>query len=190
MEPAARPFFELQQRQKMWNLVLFLEMSTAKQALASIPAPNVEHTCSRGLCRYFHGHTGLEPALFPFHPQLFQVKGQRQQEQLCADVGLAPGQKAAESKVVFQQAKGALHLDGAAETQMDSTFRPDIFLCLLPFLPEGLSEYKLLGPVLVLDPAALCPLRAPATIFTPVPGGGYKLSVPRFCGLPPQIQRR
>ena len=68
----------------------------------------------RGLRGHFHGHTGLKPALFPFHPQLFQVKGQRQQEQLCADVSLAPGQKAAESKVVFEQAKGPLHLDRAA----------------------------------------------------------------------------
>ena len=31
-----------------------------------------------GLRDHFYGHPGLESALFPFHPQLFQVTGQRQ----------------------------------------------------------------------------------------------------------------
>ena len=38
------------------------------------------------------------------------------------DVGLSPGQEAAEANIVFEQSKRALHLDGTAKTQMDSTF--------------------------------------------------------------------
>ena len=82
--------------------------------------------------------------MFPLHPQLFQVKGQCQQEQLRADVALAPCQKPAEPKVIFEQAKGPLHLDGAAETQVNPSLRHNILLRLSPFLPEGFLEYKLL----------------------------------------------
>ena len=141
-----------------------------------------------GLRGHFHGHTGLEPALFPLHPQLFQVKGQGQQEQLRADVGLAPGQKTAESKVVLQQTKGALHLNRAAKTQMEPSLGHDILLCLLPLLPEGFLENELLGPVRILGPAALCPAGTAAAILTPVQGGGHKLSVLHLRCLPPQIQ--
>ena len=71
---------------------------------------------------------------------------------------------------------------------MDPAFRSDIFLCLFPLLPEGFLENDLLGPVRILGPAALCPAGTTAAIFAPVPGGGHKLSVPHFCGLPPQMQ--
>lgn len=122
------------------------------------------------------------------HPQLLQVKGQRPQKQLRADIGLAPGQKAAKSNVVFEQAIGTLYLNGAAKAQMAPAIRYNILLSLFPFLPEGLIENYLLGSVLVLDPAALCPAEVAATVLTPVPGGGHKLSVLYFCGLPPQVQ--
>ena len=52
--------------------------------------------------------------MFPLHPQLFQIKRDRQQEQLGTNVGPAAGEKAAEAKVTFEQSKCALHLDGAA----------------------------------------------------------------------------
>ena len=104
------------------------------------------------------------------------------------DVGLSPGQEAAESKVVFEQSKRALHLDGPAKTQMNSTFGHHVSGCQLPFFPEGFLEDDLLGLIRYLGPAALCPVWAPTTIFTPVPSGGHKLSVLYFCGLPPQMQ--
>lgn len=132
-----------------------------------------------GLRGHFHGHTGLEPALLPLHPQLFQVKGQGQQEQLRADVGLAPGQKTAESKVVFEQTKGAFHLNRAAKTQMEPTFRQDVSCRLLPLLPEGFLENELLGPVRILGPATLGAAGTAAAILTPVPGGGQKYSFGR-----------
>ena len=56
--------------------------------------------------------------MFPLHPQLFQVKSDSQKEQLGSDIGLATGEESAEAKIVFQQGKSALHLDGAAQTQM------------------------------------------------------------------------
>ena len=141
-----------------------------------------------GLRDHFYGRPGLESALFPFHPQLFQVKGQRQEKKFGADVGLSPGQEAAESKVVFEQSKRALHLDGTAKTQMNSTFGHNVSGCQLPFFPEGFFEDDLLGLIRCLGPAALCPVWAPTAIFTPVPGGGHKLSVLYFCGLPSQVQ--
>ena len=67
--------------------------------MSKMDAPNQTQACCLRLCgklfsfleatKSFHGHAGLEPALFPLHPQLFQVKGQCQQEQLRADVALA-----------------------------------------------------------------------------------------------------
>lgn len=75
---------------------------------------------------HFQGRTGLESALFPFHPQLLQVKSQCQKKEFYADIGLASGQKAAESKVIFEQSKCALHLDGAAKAQMNAALCHDI----------------------------------------------------------------
>ena len=50
---------------------------------------------------HFQGRTGLESAVFPLHPQFFQVKGHSQEEEFRTDIGSAPGEKPAESKVVF-----------------------------------------------------------------------------------------
>ena len=107
--------------------------------------------------------------MFPFHPQLFQIKRQCQKKELYADIGLASGQKAAESKVIFKQSKCALHLDGAAKTQIYAALCHDIGGCLLPLFPEGFLEYNLLGLVQILGPAALYPAGTFAAIFTPVP---------------------
>ena len=61
-------------------------------------------------------------------------------------------------------------------------------LALFPFLPESFLEDDLLWFIRYLGPAALRPAGAPTTIFTPVPGGGYRLSIPYLAGFPPQIQ--
>ena len=137
---------------------------------------------------HFQGRTGLESALFPFHPQLLQVKSQCQKKEFYADIGLASGQKAAESKVIFEQSKCALHLDGAAKAQMNAALCHDICGCLLPLFPEGFLEHNLLGLVQILGPAALYPAGTFAAIFTPVPGGGHKLSVLHLRCLPSQAQ--
>ena len=76
--------------------------------------------CLPGLRGHFFRHTGLEPSVFPLHPQLLPIKRHSQQKPFRSYICLAPGKKPAEPKVVFQQAKGALHLDGAAQTQMDA----------------------------------------------------------------------
>ncbi len=78
--------------------------------------------------------------MFPFHPQLFQIKCHSQQEQLRAYICLAPGKKSAEAKVVFQQTKGALHLDGAAQAQMDAPFRGNALRGLSALFPKGFLQ--------------------------------------------------
>ena len=70
--------------------------------------PPASAVCSYlDLRRHFLGNTGLEPAVFPLHSQLFQVKGHVQEEQLRADIGPSAGEKPAETKIIFQQGKGA-----------------------------------------------------------------------------------
>ena len=120
--------------------------------------------------RSFSGTHGFGACPVPTSSIVFQLKNRRQQEQLSADIVLASGQKAAESK-----AKSALHLDGAAETQMNPMTGLDVFGCLLLFLSGRLLKRKLFGLVWVLGPAALCPAGTPAAIFTLVPGGRDKL---------------
>jgi len=46
---------------------------------------------------HFLRHSGLEPSLFPLHPQLFQIKSHGQQKQFCPYIGPALGEKSAES---------------------------------------------------------------------------------------------
>mgnify|MGYP000285311334 FL=1 len=130
--------------------------------------------------RSFSGTHGFGACPVPTSSIVFQLKNRRQQEQLSADIVLASGQKAAESK-----AKSALHLDGAAETQMNPMTGLDVFGCLLLFLSGRLLKRKLFGLVWVLGPAALCPAGTPAAIFTLAPGGGDKLygTAPACCEL-------
>ena len=126
--------------------------------------------------------------MFPLHPQLFQVKCHGQQEQLGADIGLASGEKAAETKVIFQQGKSPLHLNGPAQAQVDATLRGEALGGFRPFLPESLLEAQLLGLIGVLGPTALAAAGTASAVLTPVPGGGDKLAVPDFCTLSPQGQ--
>ena len=130
--------------------------------------------------RSFSGTHGFGACPVPTSSIVFQLKNRRQQEQLSADIVLASGQKAAESK-----SKSALHLDGAAETQMNPMTGLDVFGCLLLFLSGRLLKRKLFGLVWVLGPAALCLAGSPAAIFTLAPGGGDKLygTAPACCEL-------
>lgn len=108
---------------------------------------------------------------------VFQVKGQCQQQPLGTDIGLAHGQKAAGAKVVFEQGKGALHLDGTAQAQMDASFRGEALRGFLTFLPKGLLQAQLLRLFRVLGPAALAAAGAAGTVLTAVPGGRDELAV-------------
>ena len=58
----------------------------------------------------------------PFHPELFQVKSQRQKEQLRAYVLLSACEKATESEVIFQQAERTFNLDRPTQAQMNAKF--------------------------------------------------------------------
>ena len=58
--------------------------------------------------------------MFPLHPQLFQIKCHGQQKRFCPYIYPASGEKSAETKVVFQQSKSPLHLNGSAQAQMNA----------------------------------------------------------------------
>ena len=129
------------------------------------------------LSRHFFRNTGLQPAVFPFHPELFHIKGDSQKEKLCADIRSASRQKPAESKVGFEQSEGAFCLDRAAQTQMDASGGGNIFLRLGSLLPKGFLQKQLLGFSSILSPAALVAAGTAGTILTAVPGRGDELAV-------------
>ena len=81
--------------------------------------------------------------MFPLHPQLFQIKSHGQQEQLGSDVGPAAGEESAEAKVVFEQSKCPLHLDGAAQAQMDAPLGSDALSGFRTLLPKSLLQTQL-----------------------------------------------
>ena len=93
----------------MWkNELAFVKKGTAKPVLKPIPVPNVEPILLSGPTPSFSREHGSEVCpVFPLHPQLFQVKGHSQEEQLRADIGPVAGEEPAEAKIVFQQGKGA-----------------------------------------------------------------------------------
>ena len=137
--------------------------------------------CYLDLLRHFLGNTGLEPAVFPLHPQLFQVKGHSQKEQLRADIGLSAGVKPADTKIIFQQGKGTLHLDGAAKAQMNPPGRGNAPGGFLVLVPKSLLETQFFGPV------ALAAAGTTGTTLTPIPGGADKLAVPYFPTFPAEL---
>ena len=54
---------------------------------------------------------GLQLILFPFHPQLFEIKSQSRKVAFRFHIHLFFRDKSAEAKVIFEKAKGAFHLD-------------------------------------------------------------------------------
>lgn len=70
----------------------------------------------------------LQPPVFPLHPQFFQIETKRKQIQLCSHVHLASRQESAEAKVGFQQPKSALHLNGAAQAEINPAFAGNVLL--------------------------------------------------------------
>ena len=124
--------------------------------------------------------------MFPLHPQLFQVKSDSQKKQLGSDVGPAAGEESAEAKVVFEQSKCPLHLDGAAQAQMDAPLGSDALSGFRTLLPKSLLQTQLFRLLWVLGPAALAPARTTAAAFTPVPGRSDKPAVFFFCVFPTQ----
>ena len=112
--------------------------------------------------------------MFPLHPQLFQIKSHGQQEQLGSDVGPAAGEESAEAKVVFEQSKCPLHLDGAAQAQMDAPLGSDALSGFRTLLPKSLLQTQLFRLLWVLGSAAQTAAGAAGAVFTPVPGRSDK----------------
>ena len=110
----------------------------------------------------------LQSAVFPLHPQLFQVKRQREQEQLRSHVCLAAREKSAEAKVGFQKSKSAFHLDGAAQPQIDAVLGGNVLLRGLAQLLQRLVYAKLLRLLRVLCLTALFPQRASLAILAAI----------------------
>ena len=66
------------------------------------------------LCRVQNRQMCFEPARLTFFPEFFQIKAHSKQKQLCPYVPFASRKESAESKIIFEQAKGTLHLDRTA----------------------------------------------------------------------------
>ena len=91
-----------------------------KRAQINRPWGDPSAKCGKLFCffvsgRHFLGRTGLQSAVFPLHPVLFQVEGNSKKEQFCADVCPASREESPESEIIFQQGKSALRLNGAAD---------------------------------------------------------------------------
>src|SRR5699024_5892080 len=99
-----------------------------------------------------------------------QIKSHGQQEQLGSDIGPAAGEESPEAKVVFEQSKGPLHLDGATQAQMDAPRGSDALSGFRTLLPKSLLQTQLFRLIWVLGTAALAPARTTPAVFTPVPG--------------------
>jgi hypothetical protein len=70
----------------------------------------------------------FEPARLTLFPEFFQIKAHSKQKQLCPYVPFASRQESAESKIIFEQAKGTLHLDRTAQPQENPFIRHNIGL--------------------------------------------------------------
>ena len=91
-----------------------------KEALVAEPALNVGNSLLFPLSSRNFGQMRLQSPFIPFHPELFQVKSECQEEQLCPDILLSSREKTPEPEVIFQQAKGAFYLDRSAQAQMNT----------------------------------------------------------------------
>ena len=65
----------------------------AKPAPEDFPVLSMEMIQFSQLCAVEPGKVCLQPSVFPLHPQLFQVKRQRKEEQLNTHVRLAARQE-------------------------------------------------------------------------------------------------
>ena len=70
----------------------------------------------------------FEPARLTFFPEFFQIKAHSKQKQLCPYVPFASRQESAESKIIFEQTKGTLHLDRTAQPQENPFIRHSFVL--------------------------------------------------------------
>ena len=117
----------------------FLDISsTTNQALPQKQRFERTYSVCARLSDLNFGKMGFQTSVFPFHPQLFQVKCHGQEEQFCPDILFSPGKKTAESKVRFEQRKSSLYLDRTAHAQIDSTLSGNVFLRFGPLFPESL----------------------------------------------------
>ena len=116
--------------------------------------------------------------MFPFHSEFFKVKGKGEEKKRRSDIGPVPCEEPAESEVVFKQAKCALHLDGAAQAQMDASGCGNTLLGQRPFFSKGLLQDDFLRLVQVLCPAALAAAGTTLAALAAVPGSGNELDPP------------
>ena len=64
--------------------------------------------------------------LVTFHPELFQVKSERKEEKLRADVFLPSREKTPKAKVVLDQTEGTFYLNRATQAQVYAILRGNV----------------------------------------------------------------
>lgn len=131
---------------------------------------------------------GFQPSFFLLHPPLLEVEPQYQEEQLHPDILLSGGQKAAESKVILQQTKCALHLDRTIRPQQDAPLAGDVLMGYFSLLPEGHLPNDLLRCIHILLPAALFPLWTIPAVLAAIPCPGHRDTLRQLCGNFPAMQ--
>ena len=129
---------------------------------------------------------GFQPSVFPFHPQLFEIECQGQKEHFCSHICLSLGQETAESKVIFEQRKCPLHLNGAAHTQICSSFGRNICLRFSSLFPKGLFQGDFLWLICILCLTAGTAFGTVFAVLTAIMGSRYKMSALQFSCLSDQ----
>ena len=125
---------------------------------------------------------GFQPSFFLLHPPLLEVEAQCQEEQLHPDILFTGGQKAAESKVILQQTKCALHLDRTIRPQQDAPLAGDVLMGYFSLLSEGHLPNDLLRCIHILLPAALFPLWTIPAVLAAIPCPGHRDALRQLCG--------
>ena len=181
MKNCSALFFAFQRKLEIGKAEKTTEFS-AKRAQINRLWGDPSAKCGKLFCffvsgRHFLGRTGLQSAVFPLHPVLFQVEGNSKKEQFCADVCPASREESPESEIIFQQGKSALRLNGAAQAQIDTPLGGHAPLGPRTLLPEGFLQAKLFRLFRIFGAAALASAGTAGAAFTPIPSGGHKLSV-------------
>ena len=163
---------------KMWKTFKFSAfLRIAKLTLPLQQSLNCGYSLFLKLSDSNFGKMGFQPTFFPLHPQLFEVECQREEKHLCPHIRFTFGEKSTESKIIFEQRKCPLHLNGAAHPQIDSSVACNVCLRFISLFPESLFQHDFLRLVGFLCLTASTASGAVLAAFTAVMCRGDKMSV-------------
>ena len=139
-----------------WTIFMF--WGTTKPAMPQKQGLMWKTFCFQTAMLSEYQKDGFVSGRFSASSTAFQIKNYGQKEKICPDVCSVECQKPSESKVVFEQRKGTLHLNGSAHSQIDPAFTGNVCLRHRAFHPEGLVYNQFLRLSRLLCFAASCSL--------------------------------